>query len=136
MLTSQTNTPGVANVDFVIFPERWMVAENTFRPPYYHRNIMSEFMGSVYGTYDAKSAEFQPGSSSLHNCMTPHGPDSDSWIAAQKAELKPKYYADTLAFMFESSLVWQATDYALQSSTLQKNYVKCWQGLPVNFSLL
>ncbi len=133
VLTSQTNTPGVANLDFVIFPSRWMVAENTFRPPYYHRNFMNEYMGSIYGAYDAKGNGFQPGGSSLHNCMHAHGPDAEAFNNASNVELKPEYYVDTLAFMFESCFVWEPTRFALETPLRQTDYLACWQKLPRHF---
>ncbi len=132
VLTAPSSQPGVANVDFVIFPERWMVAEDTFRPPYFHRNIMSEFMGLIKGCYDAKTS-FQPGGCTLHNCMTAHGPDNFSYEKAISQALKPEYYHGTLAFMFESQQIWQPTHGALQSSTLDKNYKACWEGLKDGF---
>ena len=135
VLTSPSFEPGVANVDFVIFPERWSVAENTLRPPYYHRNIMSEFMGLIYGKYDAKEKGFLPGGASLHNCMSPHGPDSKTFEKASHIKLKPEYIADTLAFMFESSHVFQLTPWALSTPLLQKDYHKCWKGLKKNFKI-
>lgn len=134
VLTSPSSHPGVANIDFVIFPPRWMVAQNTFRPPYYHRNIMSEFMGLIHGVYDAKIDQgFVPGGSSLHNCMSAHGPDAASFEQATKADLKPHYLDQTLAFMFESNLVFNVTDFALNGGLLQKNYLNCWKGLKKNF---
>ncbi len=134
VLTSPSDTPGVANMDFVIFPERWMVAENTFRPPWYHRNIMSEFMGLVYGQYDAKPQGFSPGACSLHNCMTPHGPDTESFATALETELKPQRYENVLAFMFESRYIMQPTDYALRMPQRQQAYTACWQGIKKHFS--
>jgi len=134
VLTSQTNTPGVANVDFAIFPSRWMVAENTFRPPYYHRNIMSEFMGLIYGVYDAKENGFNPGGASLHNCMSAHGPDKKTFEQATDADLKPQYYHGTLAFMFESCFVWQPTEFAMGAGFRQRDYLGCWEGLDANFN--
>ncbi len=134
VLTSPSVYPGTANIDFVIFPERWMVAENTFRPPYYHRNIMSEYMGLIHGEYDAKPQGFVPGGGSLHNCMSPHGPDANAYEKAVSQELKPDYYQNTLAFMLESSAIWQTTDFALNGPIRQKNYLQCWQGLKSNFS--
>lgn len=104
VLTSPSEVPGTANVDFVIFPPRWMVAENTFRPPYYHRNVMSEYMGLIFGVYDAKQTGFVPGGGSLHNTLSAHGPDRDTFDKASSTELKPVYQGNTLAFMFESSL--------------------------------
>lgn len=134
VLTSASDTLGVANVDFVIFPPRWMVAQDTFRPPYYHRNIMSEYMGLIFGTYDAKQTGFLPGGGSLHNCMSAHGPDASGFHQATAAELKPEYYDNTLAFMFESRHIWKLTPHALNADFCQKNYLECWQGLGVNFS--
>lgn len=134
VLTSQTTKAGTANVDFVIFPPRWMVAENTFRPPYYHRNMMSEFMGLIYGQYDAKNEGFLPGGSSLHNCMVPHGPDEEVFSKASCAPLKPEYLDKTLAFMFESSGLYQATDFALSSEIRDLDYSQCWQSLKKHFS--
>lgn len=133
VLTSQTNTPGVANLDFVIFPSRWMVAEKTFRPPYYHRNIMSEFMGLICGNYDAKGENFEPGGSSLHNCMQPHGPDSDAFEQASHADLNPEYYKETLAFMFESHQVWEPSAFAIETPLRQTDYINCWQSLKKHF---
>jgi homogentisate 1,2-dioxygenase len=129
VLTSPSSLPGIANCDFVIFPPRWMVAEHTFRPPYYHRNIMSEFMGLVHGRYDAKEEGFLPGGASLHNCFSAHGPDKAAYTQATSTTLKPVYYPNTLAFMFESYYVWQPTPAALTAPTLQKNYLTCWQDL-------
>lgn len=127
VLTSPSETPGTANCDFVIFPPRWMVAEQTFRPPWFHRNVMSEFMGLVHGIYDAKEGGgFVPGGSSLHNCMSAHGPDRQSYEAAVAAELAPHKIDDTLAFMFESRWVIAPTAWAMESPTLQQDYDACW----------
>jgi homogentisate 1,2-dioxygenase len=129
VLTSPTDTPGTANCDFVIFPPRWMVAEDTFRPPWYHRNVMSEFMGLIYGQYDAKEEGFVPGGASLHNCMVPHGPDSDAFTKASNAELKPHKLDNTLAFMFESRYRFVPTAFAMHGDLLDKKYAQCWAGL-------
>ena len=134
VLTAQTDTPGVANVDFVIFPPRWMVAENTFRPPWYHRNVMSEFMGLIEGVYDAKEKGFEPGGMSLHNCMTPHGPEADVFEKASNAALEPQRYENTLAFMFESRFVIAPTQFSLQSNSKQNNYLKCWSTIKKYFT--
>ena len=133
VLTSPSETPGTANIDFVIFPERWAVAENTFRPPWYHRNIMSEFMGLVYGVYDAKPEGFVPGGFSLHNQMLPHGPDSDAFAHASETELKPVKLSNTLAFMFETRFRQRVTAYAAGLDALQPDYVDCWNGLQKRF---
>jgi homogentisate 1,2-dioxygenase len=135
VLTSPSELPGTANVDFVIFPPRWMVAEHTFRPPYYHRNIMSEYMGLIFGVYDAKEEGFVPGGGSLHNTFTAHGPDQGTFNKASQDDLKPIYQGNTMAFMFESSLVYAPTKLAMETTHLQKNYQNCWQGLSSNFSL-
>ena len=134
VLTSPSGTPGVANLDFVVFPPRWMVAENTFRPPYYHRNIMSEFMGLIEGVYDAKEKGFVPGGMSLHNCMSPHGPEADVFEKASNADLKPQRYENTMAFMFESRYVISPTKFALEGDHLQKDYAKCWQKIEKKFT--
>jgi homogentisate 1,2-dioxygenase len=128
VLTSPSDTPGTANLDFVIFPPRWMVAEHTFRPPWFHRNVMSEFMGLVKGQYDAKKEGFVPGAASLHNCMSAHGPDAASYEGAVNADLKPHYLAGTLAFMFESRYVFEPTAFALASPALDKDYDAAWNG--------
>ena len=133
VLTSPSETPGTANIDFVIFPERWAVTENTFRPPWYHRNIMSEFMGLVYGVYDAKPEGFVPGGFSLHNQMLPHGPDSDAFEHASNTDLKPVKLTNTLAFMFETRFRQRVTKYAASLDSLQPDYVDCWSGLKKNF---
>lgn len=126
VLTSESEVAGVANLDFVIFPPRWMVAEKTFRPPYFHRNIMSELMGLIKGKYDAKDSGFEVGGISIHNCMTAHGPDVNSYNAALEANLKPEYYKDTLAFMFETKDPWQYTEESYNNR--QKDYSDCWKG--------
>ncbi|MGN6183779.1 MAG: homogentisate 1,2-dioxygenase [Thermoanaerobaculia bacterium] len=134
VLTSPSDTPGVANCDFVIFPPRWMVAENAFRPPYFHRNIMNEYMGLIYGVYDAKAEGFVPGGGSLHNCMSGHGPDAQTFEQASAAKLEPRYLGDTLAFMFESRYLIRPTRFALETPLLQRDYWKCWQGLTKHFN--
>ncbi len=134
VLTSPTQEPGVGNVDFAIFPERWMVAEHTFRPPWYHMNVMSEFMGLIFGKYDAKPEGFAPGGVSLHNCLLPHGPDAAAFEQAARAALAPVKLADTLAFMFETRLPQHVTAYAAQLDTLQSDYADCWSGLQKRFT--
>ena len=126
VLTSPSDTPGTANCDFVIFPPRWMVAEDTFRPPWFHRNVMSEFMGLILGAYDAKEGGFAPGGASLHNCMSGHGPDQASYAKAVEAELKPHKIENTMAFMFESRWVIRPTDHAMDSPTMQLDYDDVW----------
>jgi homogentisate 1,2-dioxygenase len=133
VLAAPSETEGTANVDFVIFPERWAVAEHTFRPPWYHMNIMSEFMGLIYGVYDARPEGFVPGGISLHNCMLPHGPDKTAYDRATKVELKPVKLADTLAFMFETRFPQHLTRFAAELETLQEDYADCWTGLERQF---
>jgi homogentisate 1,2-dioxygenase len=128
VLTSPSETAGTANVDFVIFPPRWMVAEHSFRPPWFHRNVMSEFMGLVKGEYDAKKEGFLPGGASLHNAMSAHGPDRASYEKAVAAELEPHHLADTLAFMFESRYAFEPTAFAMGSKSLDRNYDAAWGG--------
>lgn len=134
VLTSPSETPGTANVDFVIFPDRWMVAENTFRPPWYHMNIMSEFMGLVYGQYDAKPEGFVPGGFSLHNTMLPHGPDADAFEAASRAVLQPKKLDGTMAFMFETRFPQRVTHYAATVEQRQPNYANYGRQLKKHFN--
>ncbi|WP_408904156.1 homogentisate 1,2-dioxygenase [Pseudoroseomonas cervicalis] len=123
VLTAPSETPGTANIDFVIFPERWMVAENTFRPPWYHMNVMSEFMGLIEGVYDAKTGGgFTPGGFSLHNAMLPHGPDRDAFESASRAALAPHKLAGTLAFMFETRAPQRVTRYAAEAPQFQADY--------------
>lgn len=129
VLTSPSEQPGTANCDFVIFPPRWLVMEDTFRPPWYHRNLMSEFMGLVYGEYDAKPGGFKPGGASLHNLMVPHGPDGEVFQKASHSDLKPQKLDNTLAFMFESRLRFIPTPFAMQTSALDSDYPSCWSGL-------
>lgn len=128
VLTSPSDTPGRANADFVIFPPRWMVAEDTFRPPWFHRNLMSEAMGLIHGAYDAKAGGFAPGGLSLHNMMNAHGPDLASWQGASAADLKPVKIADTMAFMVESCWPYRATGAALAAA--QPDYDAAWAGFP------
>ena len=128
VLTSPSNVPGRANADFVIFPPRWMVGEDTFRPPWFHRNIMSEAMGLIHGSYDAKAEGFQPGGLSLHNLMSGHGPDVQSWRKASEADLKPVKIEGTLAFMVETCWPYRPTRFALDRA--QPDYDMAWQGFP------
>ena len=130
VLTSPSDTAGTANCDFVIFPPRWMVAEDTFRPPWFHRNVMSEFMGLIHGAYDAKEGGFAPGGASLHNCMAGHGPDLASWEKATAAELKPVKIDNTMAFMFESRWIIRPTRWATETELCQLDYDDCWAGFP------
>jgi homogentisate 1,2-dioxygenase len=133
MLTAPSEQAGIANVDFVIFPPRWLVAEHTFRPPWFHRNVMSEFMGLISGSYDAKAQGFVPGGMSLHNCMSAHGPDRASWENASHAVLAPQKIDDGIAFMFESRWVIRPTEFALASPQLQRDYDACWRRFPKRF---
>lgn len=130
VLTSPSDMPGTANVDFVIFPPRWLVAEDTFRPPWFHRNTMSECMGLLRGAYDAKVGGFVPGALSLHNQMSGHGPDVASWQGASAAHLIPQKLSDTMAFMIESRWVFRPTDFALETSALDADYDAAWGGFP------
>ncbi len=128
VLTSPSDVPGRANADFVVFPPRWMVAEDTFRPPWFHRNVMSEAMGLIHGAYDAKAEGFSPGGLSLHNLMAGHGPDLDSWTAASAADLKPHKIDGTMAFMVESCWPYRPTAYALEHAQL--DYDAVWSDFP------
>ncbi len=134
VLTSPSVHAGTANVDFAIFPPRWMVAEHTFRPPYYHRNVMNEFMGLILGQYDAKEEGFLPGGASIHNAFTGHGPDVDAFKKATEVKLTPNKIDHTMAFMWESNLPFWPSEQALQKKDLvDSNYVDCWQSLPKLF---
>jgi homogentisate 1,2-dioxygenase len=135
VLQSPSDTPGVDSIDFAIFPPRWLAAENTFRPPWFHRNVASEFMGLIHGAYDAKAEGFVPGGASLHNCMTGHGPDAETFEKASRADTgKPNKVADTMAFMFETRNLIKPTRGALESAQLQAEYFRCWQTIKKNFS--
>jgi homogentisate 1,2-dioxygenase len=129
VLTSPSETHGVANVDFVVFPPRWLVAEHTFRPPWFHRNAMTEFMGLIHGVYDAKAEGFLPGGASLHNSWSAHGPDAATYERATNVNLVPQKVDDTMAFMFETRYILRPTRFALESGELQHDYYECWQGL-------
>ncbi|HUA53943.1 MAG TPA: homogentisate 1,2-dioxygenase [Candidatus Sulfotelmatobacter sp.] len=133
VLTAPTDTLGTANLDVVVFPPRWMVAEHTFRPPWFHRNMMSEFLGLIRGVYDAKAEGFPPGGMSLHNSMAAHGPDVATFEKASHAALAPHYLADVLAFMFETRYVVRPTRFALETEALQADYDACWQGFRRSF---
>ena len=133
VLTSPSSEIGVANCDFVIFPDRWLVAEDTFRPPWYHRNTMSEYMGLIYGQYDAKETGFVPGGGSIHNQMSAHGPDLEAFEKASNAALAPQKLEGTMAFMFESRYIIRPTKFAMECQQLQKDYGDVWQGLKKNF---
>lgn len=134
VLTSPSDTAGIANVDVVVFPPRVLVMEDTFRPPWFHRNAASEFMGLIQGVYDAKAEGFLPGGASLHNCMSAHGPDADTFAKALALDTSnPQHLRDTLAFMFETRRIIHPTLQALESPLLQKDYLDCWQGLAKRF---
>ena len=134
VLHSASDTPGVSNIDFVIFPPRILAMQNTFRPPWFHRNVASEFMGLVFGAYDAKAEGFSPGGASLHNSMSGHGPDTETFEKASHADLtKPDVIRDTMAFMFETRHVLRPTPQAMAAAQLQGEYYRCWQGLKKHF---
>jgi homogentisate 1,2-dioxygenase len=134
VLHSPSDTPGTSNMDFVIFPPRWLVAQDTFRPPWFHRNVASEFMGLIHGAYDAKAEGFVPGGASLHNSFSGHGPDAATFSKASAATTdKPDHIVDTMAFMFETRAVIRPTRQALESAQMQRDYAECWNGLENNF---
>ncbi len=133
VLTAPSGVEGTANIDFVLFRERWMVAEHSFRPPWYHKNIMSEMMGNIYGIYDAKPQGFVPGGMSLHNMMLPHGPDRDAFEGASNGELKPEKLDETMSFMFETRFPQHLTEFAATQAPLQDEYVDCWSSLEKKF---
>ena len=133
VLTAPTDTPGRANLDFAIFPPRWMVAEDTFRPPWFHRNVMTECMGLVRGVYDARAEGFLPGGLSLHGLMSAHGPDAATTECAMAADLAPHRIDATLAFMFETSRVLHPTEFAMACTQRQAGYDSCWHGLRKHF---
>lgn len=133
VLTAPSGQPGTANIDFVLFRERWMVAEDTFRPPWYHKNIMSELMGNIYGQYDAKPQGFVPGGISLHNMMLPHGPDRDAFEKASNANLGPDKLDNTMSFMFETRFPQHLTRFAGTEAPLQDDYIDCWKDIEKKF---
>ncbi|KAK5169340.1 uncharacterized protein LTR77_005315 [Saxophila tyrrhenica] len=139
VLTGPSSSPGTAIADFVIFPPRWLVQEATFRPPWYHRNTMSEFMGLISGDYDAKSSGaggFRPAGASLHNIMSAHGPDASSYRKATEAHLEPqKVGSRSMAFMFESCLMVGVTDWGLKHcEKVQQDYnEESWEPLVSHF---
>ena len=133
VLTAPSGVEGTANIDFVLFRERWSVAENTFRPPWYHKNIMSELMGNIYGVYDAKPEGFVPGGLSLHNMMLPHGPDRDAFEGASQAELQPSKLENTMSFMFETRFPQHLTEFAGKEAPLQDDYIDCWSSIEKKF---
>ena len=133
VLTAPGGQAGVANIDFVLFRERWLVAEDTFRPPWYHKNVMSELMGNIYGQYDAKPEGFVPGGMSLHNMMLPHGPDMEAFEKASNANLGADKLDRTMSFMFETRFPQHLTEYAGKEAPLQDNYIDCWTSLEKKF---
>ena len=133
VLTAPSGQEGAANIDFVLFRERWLVAENTFRPPWYHKNIMSELMGNIYGQYDAKPEGFTPGGMSLHNMMLPHGPDRETFEKASNTNLDPRKLESTMSFMFETRFPQHLTQYASNEAPLQDDYIDCWTSLEKKF---
>ena len=133
VLTAPSGQPGTANIDFVLFRERWMVTEDTFRPPWYHKNIMSELMGNIYGQYDAKPQGFIPGGMSLHNMMIPHGPDKDAFEKASNSNLGPDKLDNTMSFMFETRFPQHLTGFAATEAPLQDDYIDCWTDIEKKF---
>ncbi|WP_402718411.1 homogentisate 1,2-dioxygenase [Janthinobacterium rivuli] len=134
VLQAPSENPLFGAIDFAIFPPRWLAAEHTFRPPWFHRNVASEFMGLIHGVYDAKAAGFVPGGASLHNCMSGHGPDAQTFEKASHSDTSaPVKVADTMAFMFETRTILKPTPFALNSELLQNDYFECWQGLRKHF---
>ena len=133
VLTAPSGVEGTANIDFVLFRDRWMVAEDTFRPPWYHKNVMSELMGNIHGIYDAKPKGFVPGGISLHNMMLPHGPDKSAFEGASRADLQPEKLENTMSFMFETRFPQHLTEFAAKEAPLQDDYIDCWSDLEKKF---
>ncbi|ABE36867.1 homogentisate 1,2-dioxygenase [Paraburkholderia xenovorans LB400] len=133
VLTSPSDTPGTANADFCALTTRWAVAEHTFRPPYFHRNVMSEFMGLICGAHDAKAGGFVPGGASIHNAFTPHGPDAETYRRARDTTLEPHKITESIAFMFETRLPLRLTAWAVQTPQRQHDYQQCWSALAKQF---
>jgi homogentisate 1,2-dioxygenase len=133
VLTAPSGLEGTANIDFVLFRERWLVAEHSFRPPWYHKNVMSEMMGNIYGIYDAKPKGFAPGGLSLHNCMLPHGPDRNAFEHASNEPMIPAFQAETMSFMFETRFPQHLTEWAAKAAPLQDDYIDCWADLEKKF---
>jgi homogentisate 1,2-dioxygenase len=133
VLTAPSGLEGTANIDFVLFRERWLVAEHSFRPPWYHKNVMSEMMGNIYGIYDAKPKGFIPGGLSLHNCMLPHGPDRGAFEHASNEPMVPAFLAETMSFMFETRFPQHLTEWAAKAAPLQDDYIDCWTSLEKKF---
>ena len=132
VLQAPSALAGQDTIDFVVFAPRVLAMQDTFRPPWFHRNFASEYMGLIHGVYDAKAEGFVPGGSSLHNSMTGHGPDLGTFKKASAADTgKPDYIRDTMAFMFETPAVLQPTRHALE--TQQPEYYKVWNGLEKQF---
>ena len=134
VLTAPSGVEGTANIDFVLFRDRWNVAEDTFRPPWYHKNIMSELMGNIYGQYDAKPQGFVPGGMSLHNMMLPHGPDKEAFERASNAKLEPQKLTQTMSFMFETRFPQHLTKFAATAAPLQDDYIDCWSDIEKKFN--
>ncbi len=133
VFTAPSGIEGTANIDFVLFRDRWAVAEDTFRPPWYHKNVMSELMGNIYGVYDAKPEGFVPGGLSLHNMMLPHGPDKNAFEKGSNEPMTPAYLAKTMSFMFETRFPQHLTEFAAVEAPLQQDYIDCWDDLVKHF---
>ncbi|MEM6374869.1 MAG: homogentisate 1,2-dioxygenase [Pseudomonadota bacterium] len=133
VLSAPSGVEGTANIDFILFRDRWNVAEHTFRPPWYHKNIMSELMGNIHGQYDAKATGFVPGGMSLHNMMLPHGPDRDAYEKARNSNLGPDKLENTMSFMFETRFPQHLTRFAAEEAPLQDDYIDCWANIEKKF---
>ncbi len=133
VLVAPSAVPGTASIEFGVIPPRWSVADDTFRPPPFHRNVASEFAGLIKGKYIGKAEGFEPGCASLHNCMSGHGPDAESYDRGEEAESKPEYLADTFFFFFETQLVIRPTRFALETELLERDYYRIWQGIRKRF---
>lgn len=97
---------------------------------------MSEFVGNIIGIYDAKTAGFVPGSASLHNCMSAHGPEAKIFDKGTNEELNAIRYPDNcMQFMFETMYILKVPSWALEPETQDSNYLDCWRGLEKQFNL-
>ena len=133
VLASPTSIPGTSNMEFGCFPPRWTVAEHTFRPPPFHRNVAVN-SSAMRGNISARATTSVP-ERELHNCMSGHGPDADAHERGRTAELKPQYLEDTLVFLFETQLPIRPTRFARETELLERDYYTHWQGLKKNFGL-
>jgi homogentisate 1,2-dioxygenase len=133
VLTCPLDDHGNNMADVLVFSGRWEVAEHTFRPPYYHRNVATEF--SYIVALPEPYSGFEKGAYFLSPSMTPHGISGRAHRQALEADDAPRRLPDgSIWVMFETALGLRLTPWAMASGNRDDAYHELWTDMPATFS--